>query len=157
MLYLIPAPLHRALMPLAYRVRRAWLRLAKPTVFGVSVAAFDAQDRLLLVRHSYGVDKWSMPAGGMWRHEDPEATIRREVNEELNVSIEDLRLVSEHREVLDGITHHVWIYTGRIFNEPRPDMREVIAAQFFDLADLPEKLEKRVRPRLELLQKSKQR
>lgn len=157
MLYLIPAPLHRALMPLAHRVRTAWLRIAKPTVYGVSVAAFDADDRLLLVRHSYGPDKWSMPAGGMRRSENPEATIRREVTEELGVALDNLRLVSQHEEELHGITNHVWVYSGRVLAEPKPDMREVIAAQFFNLADLPERLEKRVRPRLDMLQKLEQR
>lgn len=151
MLYLIPAWLHRRLMPAAHRLRTLWLRFARPTIHGVSVMAFDEENRLLLVRHSYGTPKWAMPAGGRRASEDPEVAIRREVREELGVDLESLSLVVHREEDLRGGTNHVHVFTARVRQEPRPDLREVVAAQFFALDDLPDRLEKRVRPRLDLL------
>jgi len=151
MLHLIPAWLHRLAMPPANLVRRAWLRISKTDVYGVSLVGFDAEDRLLLVRHSYGTTKWSMPAGGMHRSEDPEAAIRREIHEELGVGLHDLRLVQQREEMLYGARNHVWLFTARVTDTLRPDNREVTHAHFFALDQLPEALEKRVRPRLELL------
>ncbi|KLE34723.1 NUDIX domain-containing protein [Aurantiacibacter luteus] len=151
MLNWIPAPIHRALMPLAHALRKAWLRLAKPDIHGVALMGFDAEDRLLLVRHSYGPDRWSMPAGGMARGEDPEHAIRREMREELGLTLEGLELVSQRVETIYGVTNHVWLFTARVLEEPRPDRREVVAAAFCPVDELPEALEKRVRPRLELM------
>ncbi|GGD44737.1 NUDIX domain-containing protein [Erythrobacter arachoides] len=151
MLHLIPAPVQRALMPLAHRVRKVWVRMARRDIYGVAVMAFDARDRLLLVRHSYGTRAWSMPAGGMGHGEDPSHAIRREMREELDVTLDDLQLVSQRVETIHGVSHHVWLYTARVNDPPQPDMREVIEARFFTIDELPEALEKRVRPRLALM------
>lgn len=157
MLHLIPARWHRAVLPFGHRLRKSLLRLVKPEVHGVSLIGFDATGRLLLVRHSYGTAKWSMPAGGMRRGEDPEAAIRREMREELGVSLDRVELVLRKEELIHGTRHHVWLYTACIPVAPKPDNREVIAAEFFALDDLPDDLERRVRPRLELVRGSQQR
>ncbi|WP_271078636.1 NUDIX hydrolase [Aurantiacibacter sp. MUD61] len=157
MLHLIPAWVQRPLMPLANRIRNFWQQHASADVYGVALIGFDADDQLLLVRHSYGARKWAMPAGGIKRDENPEDGIRREIREELSVELSDLELVMEHKEQVPGQDrkHHVWVFTARVLEKPRPDMREVIDARYFDLDDLPEPLEKRVRPRLEMLQARK--
>lgn len=151
MLHLIPAPVQRALMPTAAMVRSWWWRLAKPKLFGVCVMAFDDRDRLLLVRHSYGSRRWSLPAGGRSAREDAEAAVRREVREELAIELADLQSVALREEEIGRARHHVDLFTARAIGSPRPDMREVVCAGFFALEDLPAPLEKRVRPRLALL------
>ncbi|MBH5321841.1 NUDIX hydrolase [Aurantiacibacter sediminis] len=141
-------------MPLANRVRNFWQHYASVDVYGVALIGFDAESQLLLVRHSYGARKWAMPAGGIKRGEDPEDGIRREIREELSVELTELELVKEREEQVPGQDrkHHVWVFTARVLQTPKPDMREVVNARFFSLDDLPEPLEKRVRPRLEMLQ-----
>lgn len=49
-------------------------------------------DRVLFVRHTYGRrDLWELPGGGLRRGEEPAAAARREMLEELGVSLADLR------------------------------------------------------------------
>ncbi|MDE1467655.1 NUDIX hydrolase [Aurantiacibacter sp. D1-12] len=155
MLHLIPAWIQRPLMPAASKLRSLWRSVSRPTLYGVSVALFDDQGRLLLVRHSYGTRKWAMPAGGIGKREDPEAGLRREIREELAITLHDVRLVRQTVDQLQGLDNHVWFFTATAKDPPQPDMREVIAAQFFALDALPDHLEKRVRPRLDWVQESR--
>ncbi|HEY6815839.1 MAG TPA: NUDIX domain-containing protein, partial [Croceibacterium sp.] len=90
MLYLIPAPLHRLLYRVADRARRLWWRIRRPRRHSVVVIVFDDRGQVLLVRHSYGPPVWSLPGGGMARHEDPRRAAEREVREELGCGVTDL-------------------------------------------------------------------
>ena len=65
MLRLIPAPLHRLLLPIAYRLRQWYRRAFRPNLQGCSIIATDLEGRLLLVRQSYGPQGWCLPGGGI--------------------------------------------------------------------------------------------
>ena len=49
------------------------------------------QRRVLLVRHTYGSRGWDLPGGSMKRGEAPVNAARREMHEELGVTIDDWR------------------------------------------------------------------
>ena len=70
MLHLIPAPAHRTVLRIAHGLRLRWWRMRKPRLAGCRVLALDREDRVLLVRHSYGSGKWMPPGGGLTRGED---------------------------------------------------------------------------------------
>jgi 8-oxo-dGTP pyrophosphatase MutT (NUDIX family) len=84
----------------AYRVLQAWTFVRRPSVRGTMVAVFDGP-RVLLVRHTYGNRRrWELPGGWMHADEDPADAARREVSEELGISV-----------VLDsasGVVHGDW-------------------------------------------------
>ena len=46
------------------RLFHVYFRLARPMTLGVRAAVLDAQDSVLLVRHSY-TPGWHMPGGGV--------------------------------------------------------------------------------------------
>ncbi|RPF72178.1 NUDIX domain-containing protein [Aurantiacibacter spongiae] len=152
MLHLIPARAHRALMPLAHRVRRTWLRWRRPQVEGVSVVIGDGEGRVLLVRQSYATTKWLLPAGGKRRGESAEDAIRREMREELGCELAHLSLFARHEDTLHGAPSRTFLFAAEAASEVRPDMREVIEARFFAPGELPDALERRVRPRLAMLE-----
>jgi 8-oxo-dGTP pyrophosphatase MutT (NUDIX family) len=137
MLHLIPPPVHRALLPLAHRGRKLWRRLVKPKTAGVSVIGLDPQDRVFLVRHSYGSGRWSLPGGGLGYDEDPYACAHREIREELNCALVDLVLAAQFEERLFGAPHRAHVFTARFAGEPRIDGREVIDSGWFALDALP--------------------
>ena len=151
MLYLIPAPLHRVVLRLGYRARRVWWHWRRPDINGVAVIAQDGAGRVLLVRLSYGTSRWSLPAGGLGRGEDPAAAAAREFAEELGCGLTDLRLIEVREEPLHGALDRVHLFAAQVDGTPRPDGREVLEARFHAPDDLPEPLEKRVKPRLALL------
>ncbi len=152
MLHLIPAPLHRAAYRLAHRVRVRWLRWSGRTIHGCSMIARDDQGRVLLVRHSYGTGLWAFPGGGMNRGEEPLAAALREFTEELGCTVSDPRHLGTLDEDYHGARNVAHVFTGLVAGEPRPDMRELVDAQFFAVDDLPERTSRTVAPRLALLQ-----
>lgn len=137
MLRLIPAPVHRALLRWAHRARLVWWKVRKPRLDGCRVLAFDADDRVLLVRHAYGSGRWMLPGGGLARGEEPVAAARREFAEETGCVLAGARLLEVLEEPLSGAVNRVHVVTGRIDGEPRPDGREIVALACFAASELP--------------------
>lgn len=77
------APWRAAATPLF----RAWFRLRRPMTLGVRGIAFDAQGRVMLVRHTY-MAGWHLPGGGVERDETCEAAMRKEFAEEAGLAVE---------------------------------------------------------------------
>lgn len=134
---MIPAPLHRMLYRLAHWVRRHFWKMRRTVVEGVRVLALDPQGCVLLIRHSYGSDKWMPPGGGMSKGEDPVLAGERELWEETGCRLIDAREVQVLVESYHGAKNIVHLVAGRVLEEPVADGREVVAAGFFTLDGLP--------------------
>ncbi len=144
----LPASLHRAMLPLAHGVRHRWRRWRKRPIAGVSVILTNPQGAVLLLRHSYGPQGWALPGGGISAGEDPEAAARREMCEELGLALPALVPVAVIEEVLSGSPHTAHVFAAISDVPPRPDQREVIAAQFFAPDALPSDLGRTTAARL---------
>lgn len=140
MLRLIPGPAHRVALRLAHRVRLQWWRVRRPRLAGCRVLAFDAEERLLLVRHSYGSGRWMPPGGGLGRGEDALAAAARELFEEVACRLDRPLLLALSSEQIGPVTNEVHIVAGLTADNPVPDGREVIEAHFFALDRLPDNL-----------------
>lgn len=140
MLFLIPPPLHRRILRIAYHVRRGWWRLRKPVVHGCRIIAINDDGHVLLIRQSYGKPVWLLPAGGVKRGEDPRATALRELAEETACGLADLVYLECVSEAVAGADNRVHVVAGRATGTVRADGREVIEARFFAPDALPEPL-----------------
>jgi ADP-ribose pyrophosphatase YjhB (NUDIX family) len=136
MLHLIPAPLHRLGLRIAYALRKRIRRMIRPDLAGVAVLLVDGEGRVLLVRHSYGPQGWSLPGGGLGRGEDPAEAARREMREELGCELEALECALVAQEVLSGASHTAHVFTARPLTEPRPDQREIDTVCWFARIEL---------------------
>jgi len=145
---LLPAPLHRILLPLAHRLRHRWRLWRKTPLAGVSVIITNLGGDVLLLKHSYGPDVWSLPGGGLGRGEDPLAAARREVREELGVELSRIEPIITLEEEISGSPHTAHIFAGVCDRQPQPDRREVIVARFFPSHSLPEPLGNHTRARI---------
>ena len=112
---------------------------------------------VLLVRHSYGPQHWSLPGGGLESGEDPEACARRELREEVGIAAGQFRLVGRLEETISGSPHTAYVFHCLTDETPRIDAREVVEARFFPTHSLPESLSALTRSRLELWRRSQQR
>ena len=137
MLHLITAPLHRLGLRLAHAVRKRWWRVAKVTLRGCRVMAFDADGRVLLIRHSYGSGNWMLPGGGIGRGEVPLAAAQRELREETGCVLDQPRCLARIDEPLYGTLNQVYLVSGTARGTLRCDGREVIEAAFFAPETLP--------------------
>ncbi len=144
----LPARLHRALLPLAHRVRHHWRRWRGAPIAGVTVIITNLSGDVLLLKHSYGPAEWSLPGGGLGRGEDPMAAARREVREELGIELARIEQMGTLEEELSGSPHTAYLFVATCDQHPQPDCREVVEARFFPSHSLPEPLGRTTRVRI---------
>jgi ADP-ribose pyrophosphatase YjhB (NUDIX family) len=145
----LPASLHRALLPLAHSVRHAWRSWRKAPIAGVSVVLTNLAGDVLLLKHSYGPNVWGLPGGGLKSGEDPAEAALREVREELGVTLVKITPVAVIEEEISGAPHTAHLFTAVCDQQPRPDRREITEARFFPSHSLPEPLGPITRVRIE--------
>ncbi|MBX7539790.1 NUDIX domain-containing protein [Qipengyuania sphaerica] len=155
MLHLIPAPLHRFALKIAYRLRNRLRSATGKARDGVTVIGRDFDGQVLLVRHSYGPQDWFFPGGGIANGESPEDAARRELMEETACEIEGMKLVGVIEETVSGALHKGHVFEGVVHDMPEADGREVIEARFFPTHSLPEPLSRYTREHLRMWQARK--
>ncbi len=134
---LLPRPVHRLALRVAHRVRHVWRRVAKPHLRGVSVILRDPQGRVLFVRHAYGPPTWSLPGGGIGRGEQPEHAARREMTEELGLTLGPVSALGTIDETISSSRHTAYLFLAEIDEVPVPDGREIVEVCFAMPSDPP--------------------
>lgn len=141
----------RAVIGLAARM---WFRLVRPMTLGVRVAVFDADGRVMLVRHSY-MPGWYLPGGGIERGETALEAAVKEVREETGLIVDpaDLRLASIHANFVNFPGDHVLLYACHKFaaSDHVPNPREIAQYGFHAVDDLPAGISPGTRARLQEL------
>jgi 8-oxo-dGTP diphosphatase len=116
-----------------FRLARAWWWLRRPYHRGALVAIW-CDGRILGVRQSYR-SNLSWPGGSINPREDPKDAARRELTEELGLTVPVDALVPVGVTVVDWDFRrdHVHIFELHLQAEPvfRIDEREIVAAKFF--------------------------
>ena len=133
----MPRRLHILLLRSAHAVRLRWWKWRKTVVRGCRVVVIDRDDRVLLIRHSYGNPRWMLPGGGMRRSESACAAAAREAREEAGVVIDAAVEIDSVTRMAHGSGNAVTVVAGWSDDVPRPDGREIVAAAFFALDALP--------------------
>ena len=150
MLQRLPAPLHRLALKLAHALRLAWWAVRRPVLHGCNVIAADPQGRVLLVRHSYqSPGMWMLPGGGMARGERAETAAARELREEAGCELGDARCIGIEVVPLSGASNHIHLVAGVTRDQPCPDHREILAAEFFAPDALPDTVTRTARARID--------
>jgi 8-oxo-dGTP pyrophosphatase MutT (NUDIX family) len=95
-------------------------------------------ERVLLVRHTYGHRGWDLPGGSVKRNETPETAARREMHEELGLSIEDWQPLGEFAVTVDRHLDHVNCFQAELSGATLTiDPGELEAASWFPSRELP--------------------
>lgn len=105
---------------------------------------------VLLLRHSYGPKVWALPGGGIDKNEDPADAARREVREELGVTLGKMEAIAVIEEEVSGSLHTAHLFAAICDARPKPDNREIVEARFFPTHSLPEPLGRITRQRLDI-------
>ena len=117
---------------------------------GVRGAVFDADGRILLVRHSY-VPGWYMPGGAVEPGEALHDALGRELIEESGVALTaPARLFGMYFNAKASRRDHVALYVCREWEQAQPPPRnmEIVDSGFFTRGALPEGTTESTRRRL---------
>ena len=107
-------------------------------------------ERVLLVRHTYGERDWDLPGGAIKRGEPPATCARREMSEELGISIDDWVALGEMRANIQHRRDTIHCFQARL-SAPQLtiDRGELAAIHWFKRDHLPGDLNEHVRPILD--------
>lgn len=125
---------------LLYPLLRLYWRALRPEVLGVR-CLIEHEGRVLLIRNPYGPMKWDLPGGGIHRRETPEQAARREVLEEVGITLPGLRPLGRYTgtEYYDRDTV-VCFYARAGSPAMKPRRAEVYEEGWFEWGQLPEPL-----------------
>ena len=137
---------------LLYPLLRLYRLVFRPDVLGVRCLV-EHEGRVLLIRNPYGSMKWDLPGGGVRRGERPEEAARREVREEVGVTLSGLRLLGRYTgtEYYDRDTV-VCFYARADDPTIRPRRAEVYEEGWFEWGHLPRPLSREAERIVELYQ-----
>jgi 8-oxo-dGTP pyrophosphatase MutT (NUDIX family) len=131
---------------IAYRLLQVYWFLARPHVLGVKCLLTDG-DSVLLVRHTYGDRRWDLPGGTLKRGEEPVAGARREIAEELGLTIDDWDALGELSACVGHRHDELYCFRAEL---RAPDLtlqkRELATARWFPRAEVPAKVARYVGP-----------
>ena len=140
----------RHIEPIARPLVRAYARATRGMTLGVRGLVTDAENRVLLVRHTYMPD-WYMPGGGVEWGESAEAAMARELVEEAGVRLTARpELVSMHNNHRSHRGDHVLVYRATAWEACKATSRgEIEAVEWFAPENLPDDVSGGTRRRLE--------
>lgn len=104
---------------------------------GAAAAVFDAQQRILLVRHTYGKLNWELPGGASEPGESIVDTALRELHEETGLDAVAERLVSVYYDAETDAHHFVFVCTPSSERRPVASSPEISACDFWSPEELP--------------------
>jgi 8-oxo-dGTP pyrophosphatase MutT (NUDIX family) len=116
--------------------------LLRPRTAGARCVLVCAR-HLLLIRQTYGDRLWTLPGGGLARGETPEAAVRREVAEEVGITLGAVQYLGHF---VSTQTYNV--DTVHVFSASTPSQAcaiapgEIAEARWFAIAALPQVSEK---------------
>lgn len=131
-----------------------WLRalawdIRQPTLIGVRALVLRG-DEVLLIRHRGGHKPWSIPGGGVERHERLSEAIRREVYEETGMPVHVERLLGVYDAFFGQVANYVAVFICTAQGEPAPPRSlEIETAQFVSVHALPPDLDDGARRRIQ--------
>ncbi len=137
------------LYALAYQARNLVWEIRQPTLIGVRSLVVRG-DEVLLIRHRSGATPWSLPGGGVERHERMAEAARREVYEETGVPVRVEYVLGMYDAFRGFATNYIAVFVCTPLAEPNPPASlEIAEARFVPLADLPDGIDPGSRRRVD--------
>lgn len=125
---------------LGWWVLRLYWFLARPHQCGAKCLIQNG-NHLLLLRNNYGRQHWTFPGGGIEQNETPEQAARREVEEEVGLTVNDLRLLGEFEVTRDYKTDRIYAFSAVVESlDYEIDPVEIAEAGWFPATEPPQPL-----------------
>ena len=134
------------LLKLKYSIARIVWRVTRPTTAGAR-AILVKDNKVLLVKHTYQAD-WYLPGGGLKKGETFEEAIRRELEEELEIRLMNLKLFGVYNNFYEYKSDTVVIFISDDFVLGSSKDNEIETFDFFQMDSLPNNVSPGTRRRI---------
>ncbi len=122
---------------LAFQARNVVWEIQRPTLIGVRALVVRG-DEVLLIRHRSGAKPWSLPGGGVEKHERMAEAARREAFEESGVPVRVEGVLGLYDAFRGTISNYIAVFICAPLGEPNPPQSlEIAEARFFPIRALP--------------------
>jgi mutator protein MutT len=129
--------IYKFVLPVLYPLLQFYWYIVHPKATGVKCALL-REDRVLLIRNSYGLRLWTLPGGGVKRGETIESAVIREMQEEVGISITNPKNCGSMSYDEDHRRDKVWIFVAKASSEQfLIDGIEIEEARWFPIVELP--------------------
>lgn len=117
--------------------RRLYWFIFRPQTRGVKVLIV-WQEKILLTRLGYAHREWTIPGGGVHIHESYEEAARREIKEEVGITLGDIKKVGEYKSNKEYKRDTVVCFLTEVSNPTfRVDGIEIAEAGWYTPSTLP--------------------
>lgn len=137
---------------IAHKIYSLFWRILKPQTAGAR-AILIKDEKILLVKHTY-LNSWFLPGGGLKSNETYEQAIRRELEEELGITVSDLKLHGIYNNFYESKNDSIVVFSSLNFTEPNNKDGEIEDFGFFGFDELPQNISPGTRRRIEEFQNS---
>jgi len=139
---------NRLLKTAYWMLKKSW-RFTKPTTLGVRAIVINDQNEFLLVRHTY-TDSWYLPGGGVNKGEHLLPSLKREMFEELNLTIgSPPQLLSVYMNFYEYKNDCVSVFIIKDFDMKPSVNNEICDWSFFNFETLPKTISPGSKKRIE--------
>jgi ADP-ribose pyrophosphatase YjhB (NUDIX family) len=130
--------------------RRLVWRAFGPRTVGVRGLVVDGENRVLLVRHTYGPAQWHLPGGGVKRRESIVDALTRELREEVGVVVDEpITLHGVYSNMSEGKSDHISVFVVRTWRREDSESAEIDNHGFFFVDGLPDQVSRGTRHRID--------
>ena len=145
----------RSAIRFAYRcaalLRWLYWFVFRPRTRGVK-CLIECEGTWLLIKNSYGGDRWTLPGGACRRSETPEQAARREVAEEVGITLDEVRSLGSFFTDREYKRDTVYCFHAHVpSTDHRIDGTEVEASAWFEPDSLPDNRSRTIASLLRLL------
>jgi 8-oxo-dGTP pyrophosphatase MutT (NUDIX family) len=110
--------------------RTAYRFVFRPRTRGVKCVV-EHDGRWLMIRNTYGHKYWTLPGGGVKRRESPADAARREVGEEVGVTLHDIEPIGQYFSRRHYSKDTVYCFRARVDSaDHRIDGKEILEAKW---------------------------
>ena len=121
-----------------FLLKRIYWFIFRPRTKGVK-CILENNGKILMIRRTYGTDKWVFPGGAIKANETIENAVRREIQEDLDITLDQLRSLGSFTQTIHHRQETLHCFAGTISsNSLRLDKEKIQEVRWFDISELPE-------------------
>jgi len=120
-----------------YPAREVYRFIFQPKTQGVKAIIY-YKDQILLIKNTYGDQKWNVPGGGIKRNESLVDAIKREVYEEVGIKLYSVKKAGSFNNIDEYKHDTITVFMATVFNNIISiDNAEIKEAKWFKLSKIP--------------------